>query len=474
MTRVSVVIPTYNRSALLEVALQSVLAQDYADLEIIVVDDGCTDDTAQVVAKYGSRVKYVKQENSGLPGARNTGIRTATGEYLCFLDDDDFYLPGKVRKQACYLDAHPELDIVACQHVLTDESGQFTEWSGTIPEGEVFHRFLLEGCFVTSGGPLVRRSVYERVGLFDEQSKGSEDWDMWLRISGAGYRFGCVQEPLYAYRQYSVKRGNMSSRGTGVESGQVTLLTKIFAHREIGPQIAHLRNQAFAMMRARLSSIYYVAGDWDNASRNLGEAVRLYPSAFASTPQWLNMLRYWVLRWRIADPVRFAHDIMDHLPPNASHASHARPHLIRQARFAESFRSFARGHVADGRRQLTEAITATPDLLNYPEDFVESLSYHAMVLVVDPLPFATLVIDNLPDVAGRLSACRARILSKVQMACAFQAHTLSNWPEVIRNIASSLLNYPSNVINNRGAVAILIDALRKNYLGRIRPAANPR
>ncbi len=111
MPKVSVIIPTYNRAHFLCEALDSALSQTFKDFEIIIVDDGSTDNTKQVLEKYGSRIYYIYQENKGRAEARNTGIRRAKGEHIAFLDDDDIWLPNKLEKQVFFLDARPDIGI---------------------------------------------------------------------------------------------------------------------------------------------------------------------------------------------------------------------------------------------------------------------------------------------------------------------------------------------------------------------------
>ena len=114
MPRVSVIIPTYNRANMVGDAVQSVLEQSYADWELIVVDDGSQDNTRDVLADYSDpRIRYIYQENRKLPGARNTGIRAGTGEYVAFLDSDDLFTPGKLERQVAVLDRSPDVGLVA-------------------------------------------------------------------------------------------------------------------------------------------------------------------------------------------------------------------------------------------------------------------------------------------------------------------------------------------------------------------------
>lgn len=127
--KVSVLIPTYNRAAFVTQAIDSVLDQDFRDREIVVVDDGSTDDTPRLLAAYGDRIRYVRTENRGVAAARNTGMALARGEYLCYLDSDDLYHPAKLAVQAAFLDANPDVGMVYTEFsAFDDERGTWSEY----------------------------------------------------------------------------------------------------------------------------------------------------------------------------------------------------------------------------------------------------------------------------------------------------------------------------------------------------------
>lgn len=203
MPRVSVIVPTYNRASVLGEALESVLEQSYRDFELIVVDDGSTDQTAEVVGRYGDRVRTLRREaNGGCGAARNDGIRASRGELIAFLDSDDVYLPGRLEACVQALDARPDCGGAYCdsRHVAPDGAPMPTRLSraghylsGRIFRGELLH-FALHTNTIT-----VRRRCFDEVGLFDEASLRFEDQHMWLRLTHR-YPFVCVPEALAVYR----------------------------------------------------------------------------------------------------------------------------------------------------------------------------------------------------------------------------------------------------------------------------------
>ncbi len=180
---VSVIIPTYNRAGMLKEAIDSVLAQDYSDFELIVVDDGSTDETPQILNCYGGKIKPVRQRNQGVSAARNRGIAAASGGVMAFLDSDDLWLPGKLTIQTEFLRSTP--DALICQteeiwirnSVRVNPRKRHRKYSGMI-----FERSLAL-CLVSPSAVMVRRGLFEKFGLFDESLPACEDYDMWLRVS---------------------------------------------------------------------------------------------------------------------------------------------------------------------------------------------------------------------------------------------------------------------------------------------------
>ena len=203
---VSVVIPTFNYASYLARALDSVLAQSYRNLEVIVVDDGSTDHTAQLVQGYRERhperVSYLYQENSGPNRARNRGVAAARGEFVALLDADDEWLPEKLELQmACAL-AHPEIALVGCgAYAVSPEGAIVSEdrCQPPPPRRELarhlkIRNFHFGGC----SGVLIRKRCLDAVGPFDESLRGSEDRDMWLRLA-EHYDFMNLAEPLFKF-----------------------------------------------------------------------------------------------------------------------------------------------------------------------------------------------------------------------------------------------------------------------------------
>lgn len=191
---VSVVIPTYNRLKVLLRAIDTALNQTYRNLEVIVVDDGSTDDTQTAVKAYGDRIRYIHQKNQGASAARNLGITAANGKYIAFLDSDDEWLPHKLEKQIALLENHPEYSFVAC--LATEENRTYTGYENHATQ---FMKFILQPFTQNMTRYVVRRQCLQEHGLFDTTIHGPEDWELWLRLLKNGCRFGYVPEALMSY-----------------------------------------------------------------------------------------------------------------------------------------------------------------------------------------------------------------------------------------------------------------------------------
>ena len=194
---VSVIMPAYNASLYIEEAIRSVLDQDYPNIELIVIDDGSSDGTAELAESLGEQVRVIRQINGGPAAARNKGIADARGELIAFLDADDLWLPGKLLAQVAYLAEHPDVGVVYGKFVrwegcsdgsfpspplLQNDQGSTTTTLVAEHSGRIYRELLFDNIvhIITA---MVRKSVFETVGYFDEQLRTGEDYDLWLRVS---------------------------------------------------------------------------------------------------------------------------------------------------------------------------------------------------------------------------------------------------------------------------------------------------
>ena len=241
---VSVIIPTYNRGWILEETIDSVLAQNYAPMELIVVDDGSIDDTAAILAGYGSRLEIIRQENRGVSAARNVGVAAARGELIAFLDSDDLWLPGKVAIQVDHFQIHPESLICQTEEVWIRRGRRVNpKHHHRKAEGMIFERSL-ELCLVSPSAVMLRRELFDLVGGFDESLPACEDYDLWLRVS-CRYPVGLSDTPLIQKRG---GHGDQLSAQAGLDKYRIRSLDKILKAEILTPE---QRDSAIGVLQAK-------------------------------------------------------------------------------------------------------------------------------------------------------------------------------------------------------------------------------
>ncbi len=201
---VSIIIPCYNQGQFLAEAIQSAIDQDYEQKEIIVVNDGSTDNTKEVAAKFLQAIKYVEQENQGVSSARNAAIRCSNGDYIAFLDSDDVLLPGSITKRVGYLEGHEEISLICSDSILFNESGSLGLRSQLLNRPKNIDNFRWETVDynATLSSVMLRRFCLEKAGLFEESIQNAEDWLMWVRMSRY-FNMAFIDEPLIKYRLHS-------------------------------------------------------------------------------------------------------------------------------------------------------------------------------------------------------------------------------------------------------------------------------
>jgi len=213
---VSVVIPVYNDEQYIQECLESVLNQDYENLEIIVVDDGSSDSTPKILQTFDKRLHYIHQENRGTAAALNKGIQNANGELIAWLSSDDLFLPKKIERQVEQFLKNPLLELVYTDWIMIDSHGQeLKSVHCPSPPAERFVIEMLKNNFINGSSVIIRRECFERVGYFDETLPADSDGDMWFRMLKKGCHFGHVPITLVKRRWHS---GNLSHKYKLVES----------------------------------------------------------------------------------------------------------------------------------------------------------------------------------------------------------------------------------------------------------------
>jgi glycosyltransferase involved in cell wall biosynthesis len=282
---VTVIIPSYNYGRFIAEAIDSALRQTLVPKEIIVVDDGSVDDTAEVVAGFGEQVRYIRQENAGVCVARNRGVAESTGELIAFLDADDIWEPTKLEKQAELFEQGGRIGLVHCgMREFDSESGETIALHTEGMDGEVAVELLLweRPVIVGPGGTImVSRDAFSAVGGFDPRQKCGEDWDLCYRIARR-YRVGFVREPLVNYRSH----GAAAHRNVReMERGMGLFYQKAFA--DGGPEVAALRRRALGNYNRVLAGSYFRSGKYVDFFRTAAKSVWYRPAGigyFAAFP----------------------------------------------------------------------------------------------------------------------------------------------------------------------------------------------
>ncbi len=226
---VSVVIPTYNRAWAVCAAIDSVMAQDYPAVEIIVVDDGSTDGTEELLAAYSTNIIHIRQENKGVAAARNRGIAAANGPLIAFLDSDDYWLPRKLSAQAAFFHSRPEALICQTQEYWLRNGRRVNpRRRHEKPQGDIFMPSLAL-CLVSPSAVMLRKELLDEVGGFDEALPACEDYDLWLRVS--------CRHPVYLIdTPLIVKQGGHAdqlSRQAGLDRYRIAAIEKLLAENRL-------------------------------------------------------------------------------------------------------------------------------------------------------------------------------------------------------------------------------------------------
>lgn len=281
----TVVIPNYNHAPYLADAIESVLAQDFSSVELIIVDDGSTDHSQAVIERFGNQVKGIFQENQGLSAARNSGIRAARGEFIGVLDADDRYEPHFLSTLVRLLEQQPDAAAVYCGYQFVDEENRPLPQieARQIPPSGLFNA-LAQGNFLVPEAMLVRRSGYEAVGLFDPTLRACEDLDVWLRLAR---RFTVIGTPAVLTR-HRILAGSMSTDPARMHQNRLRVLEK---HMVTGDGSTEPLAPFFLSSAFLTSMVEYLqTGQPEIAYRQLREGVALDPAILHSLTVYYELL----------------------------------------------------------------------------------------------------------------------------------------------------------------------------------------
>jgi glycosyltransferase involved in cell wall biosynthesis len=283
---ISVIIPVYNRPALLATVLHSVLAQTHTDFEVIVVDDGSSEDLeAAVPALQAPTVRLIRQPKRGAGAARNTGLAQAAGEYVSFIDSDDVMLPWNLEALQAALEKAPQADIAHGWATTVDHAGAEAQWTRPELEG-IVHRQYLYGNPNLMGTLLARRACFQGEMRFDPSLPMFEDWDLWLRLSFQA-RFTCVRRKVARIR-FQAEQRTTSQPGRVVADTARRIYAKLEADPVAGPMVKPLRRRLHANAHVMAGHHFRLFGNDRPAARaEFVRAVQLDP---AFGPAWKGLM----------------------------------------------------------------------------------------------------------------------------------------------------------------------------------------
>lgn len=353
MPKVSVIVPAYNRSALIAECIQSVLDQTYTDWELIVVDDGSTDDTASVVRRFGDRVTLLRQANAGACAARNAGFQASTGDLVSFLDSDDTMLPGNLATLVAQLDARPDADVAYGWYYWTDAAGFFNDLQQPIFEGRVLPQLVLDEV-IMMGTALVRRARVAEIGGFDVSVGFMEHWDFFLRLARIGCLFTCCRSPVALLRLHDDNRGKDTD---AMLAGRLATV-KRFVNAAPDP----LGKAAFSNTYAEYAQIYFRKDDHEKSAMCVNHLFEFGPQPAKLVEKIAAVAAHHALESAGADPFAPVTAMFRHVHPSAD-ARRLQSIIRSRIHLVLAFRSQKRANRGEVRHHVLNAFRADTTLL---------------------------------------------------------------------------------------------------------------
>jgi glycosyltransferase involved in cell wall biosynthesis len=362
MARITLLMPCYNAERFIGQAIQSVLDQSYQDFEIVVVDDGSTDGSVEVVEKFQDpRIRLLTQANGGPGKARNTGARATTGEFLALLDADDLALPHRFASQLAILQADPQLSVVASGYAWIDEAGASLPWPHHswqhAPDPNDLANWLVDCPFVPSA-TMLRRRAWEDVGGFEEDLPGTEDWNLWMRLVVTGHRMTWQQEVVCLYRRTS---SAMSENAGRTLANSLEALRRVMARADFPANLLPLAQRGLAIRHLDGAKRLYRSGMWEEGKANLEQAILLDPGLIVGRPCRVeDEIVSASLEPLVADPIDFLRSVFRYLPANSGSVQAREKDIMARARLELLARGVQNGQYARVFKQWA------PELARHP------------------------------------------------------------------------------------------------------------
>jgi glycosyltransferase involved in cell wall biosynthesis len=361
LATVSVIIPTYNHARFVCQAIESVLSQTYRDFEVIVVDDGSTDETQNLLKSFKDKIISIYQPNKGLSAARNTGLFASTGSLLLFLDADDLITPDRLARQVPVFQSTPGLGVVYSAWQNIDEYGSILLGaSRPRKQGPVLKDLIRRTFFFPPGSALVLRECFDTLGCFDEKLRAAEDMDMWVRIAAAGYQFGYIDEILFYYR---IVLGSMSRNLENQSKNEFARLDKFFSDTDLDEDVRRLREDAYAIIHYEYCTKYLSVGKIDLARDHLIQAIKTQPGLIDDKEWILEWISGFVMNPEIKEPHQLINQLFDNLPQEAEALKPLRRRAHGRYHAALAFSEYYNRNYNKVYKQLLPVILYDPKML---------------------------------------------------------------------------------------------------------------
>ncbi len=272
---VSVIIPVYNGEKYVQECLESVYQQTYRPIEVIIVDDGSTDNSLQAVKKVPGEKKIIAQQNRDVSHARNTGVSNAAGEFIAFLDQDDIWHHEKLEKQVQVFQAELEVDLIFTDLIKFNEEGKMRHpkdrhrYASKLNDENLFAMLVRKNVLMPSA-VMVKKEGFVKAGMFDPQFKTCGDYEMWLRMASKNMKFRYVAEPLTMYRYHSK---NVSKQTLTMHNDRIKVMEKIFSSSYLSLQEKALRNLGLASVYMQGAHSFFSINQYTDFIENAKKAV---------------------------------------------------------------------------------------------------------------------------------------------------------------------------------------------------------
>lgn len=372
---VSVIIPTYNRKEYICAAIDSVLSQTITTYEIVVVDDGSTDGTGELLRqRYGDQIRYFYQHNQGEAVARNRAIAESQGQLIALLDSDDVWHPNKLERQLQFFEAHPEVGLVSCQALVIDAAGESKRptpiYAAFVPEIVPLETLILNSPLYCSS-VIIRKACLDEVGVFEPTIRYGEDRDLFLRVA-ARYPVGYVSEPLVSLRSHQGAQSRLLIPAEEMERrirDRLKIIERVFPLFTGDPKaLESLRSRALAKEYVRAAIYDYVRGQFASGAKRLSDAVALDYATWGNGDRIADHIGDYAVALAVqkspAEAIGFVTAVFTHLPEEIQGRVGCFRRNIRARIHAESaFFYTARGETGPVPHHVLRAYCNDPSLI---------------------------------------------------------------------------------------------------------------